>query len=355
MNTLFSDNRLKNYLWAMLFALLLIVPWLHLLDSDSSFYLSSYWVTLLGRILCFALVALALDIVWGYTGILSLGHGLYFSLGGYAMGMYLTQASAGGSLPEFVQASGLTELPWFYAGTQYFGYAMLLVLLLPGLVALVFGFFAFKAKIKGVYFAIITQAMTFAATLLFLRNETGFGGNSGFSNFSEILGFSISAPSTRSTLLFITVLSLLLCFVGLRWLMSRPFGRVLQAIRDEENRLQYLGYQPFYYKLSVWVLSAMIAGLAGALYVPQVGIINPTEMSTSNSIEMVVWVAMGGRGNLSGAIIGAGLVNSLKSYFSIAYPTFWLLLLGGLFVAVTLYLPKGLVGLFSNKSDEAKK
>lgn len=352
---LLADTPLKSFALLACFMLLMLLPWLHTLPADSSLYLSDYWLTLIGRIMCFAMVALALDLVWGYAGILSLGHGLYFALGGYAMGMYLTRATAGADLPEYVHMTGLTELPWFFAGTQHFGYAMLLVLAIPALVAFIFGFFAFRSKIKGVYFSIITQAMTYAAALLFLRNETGFGGNNGFTNFKTILGFSMTSPNTKAMLGFITALVLMLSFVGLRWLMQRPYGKVLAAVRDGESRLQYLGYNPLWYKLSAWTLSAIIAGIAGALYVPQVGIINPSEMSTINSIEMVVWVATGGRGTLVGALVGAGFVNGLKSYFTVAYPEAWLLILGALFIGVTLFLPQGIVGLFNKLSLFGKK
>lgn len=344
---LFSNSLVGNVLWPLVFALLIIVPWLHMLPQDSSLYLSDYWVTLLGRILCYALVALSLDLIWGYAGLLSLGHGLYFALGGYMIGMYLTKSAAGDAMPDFVSQSGLTHLPWFFAGTQWFLYALFLVIIVPGLIAFIFGFFAFRSRIKDVYFSIITQAMTFAAALLFFRNATGFGGNDGFTGFKTILGFDIAAPSTRAFIASLTALVLMLALIGLRALMRRPFGRVLEAVRDGENRLRFLGYNPLWYKLSAWTLSAVLAGVAGALYVPQTGIINPSEMSTVNSIEMVVWVATGGRGTLSGAIIGAGLVNAVKNYFSAVAPEYWLLILGGLFIVVTIFLPKGIIGLFN--------
>ena len=340
---------------AVCFAILLILPWLHLLPADSSLYLSAYWVTLIGKIMCLALVALALDLVWGYAGILSLGHGVYFALGGYAFGMYLMREASGNELPEFMRFLSWTELPWYWLGTEYMLWALVLVVLVPGVVAFIFGYFAFRSKIKGVYFSIITQAMTFAAALLFFRNETGFGGNNGFTGFKSILGFDITSAPMRATLCFLTALILLLCFMGLRYLMHQPYGRVLGAIRDSENRLQYLGYRTLWYKLSAWVLSAVIAGVAGALYVPQAGIINPSEMNPVNSIEMAVWVAAGGRGTLIGPILGAGLVNAVKTYFTVAAPEAWLLILGALFIVVTLFLPHGVVGLFDRfkkKKDE---
>ncbi|WP_130803773.1 urea ABC transporter permease subunit UrtC [Acinetobacter ihumii] len=349
---LLSDQPRSAVLIAICFGILLILPWLHLTPTDSALHLSAYWVTLIGKIMCLAIVALALDLVWGYAGILSLGHGLYFALGGYAFGMYLMRQSAGDGLPDFMRFLSWTELPWYWVGTQYFAWSMILVLLIPGLIAFIFGFFAFRSKIKGVYFSIITQAMTYAAALLFFRNETGFGGNNGFTGFKTLLGFDITSSMTRTVLCFITALTLLLCYLGLRYLMNQPYGRVLGAIRDSENRLQYLGYRTLWYKLSAWVLSAMIAGIAGALYVPQVGIINPSEMNPVNSIEMAVWVAAGGRGTLIGPILGAGIINGVKTYFTVAYPEAWLLILGGLFVVVTLFLPKGIIGLFDRFKKE---
>lgn len=350
--TLFSDKPYSAVLIALCFLVLMILPWLHLVPSDSPFYLSAYWVTLIGKIMCLALVALSLDLVWGYAGILSLGHGLYFALGGYAFGMYLMRQSAGDGLPDFMRFLSWNELPWFWVGTEHFIWALLLVVLVPGIIAFIFGFFAFRSKIKGVYFSIITQAMTFAAALLFFRNETGFGGNNGFTGFKTILGFDITSSMTRAILCFVTALILMLCFIGLRILMNQPYGRVLGAIRDSENRLQYLGYRTLWYKLSAWVLSAIIAGIAGALYVPQAGIINPSEMNPVNSIEMAVWVAAGGRGTLIGPILGAGLINGLKTYFTVAAPEFWLIILGALFIVVTLFLPKGVIGLFDRFKKE---
>lgn len=339
-----------------LFALLACVPWLHLLPADSPLYLSDYGVTLLGRLVCYALVAMALNLVWGYAGILSLGHGLYFALGGYVMGMYLMREANPSGLPPFMVFLDWQSMPWFWTGSSHFGWMLGMLLLVPGVVAGLFGYFAFRSRIKGVYFSIITQAMTYAAMLLFFRNETGFGGNNGFTDFRTLLGYTLSAPATRASLCFLSVLALIATYAGMRWLLSRPYGRVLGAIRDSENRLQYLGYRTLYYKWSVWVLSAVIAAIAGALYVPQVGIINPSEMSPANSIEMAVWVAVGGRGTLAGPVIGAGLVNALKSYFTVALPDAWLLILGALFIVVTLFLPQGIMGLlarFKRKTSPA--
>ncbi len=342
---LFADKPRTALLLILAFGLLIILPFFHLLPESSGLYLSAYWVTLVGKIMCFALVALALDLVWGYAGILSLGHGLYFALGGYCFGMYLMRQTAGDTLPDFMVFLDWHTMPWFWSGTQYFAWSLLLVLSVPAIVAGVFGYFAFRSKIKGVYFSIITQAMTYAAALLFFMNETGFGGNNGFTGFTKLLGYSITAPTTRVVLCSLTALVLLLSFIGLRHLLTSPFGRVLQAIRDSENRLQFLGYRTLWYKLTAWVISAVLAGIAGALYVPQVGIINPSEMGVTNSIEMAVWVAIGGRGTLVGPLIGAGLVNAAKSYFTVAYPEVWLLLLGTLFIVVTMYMPKGIIGL----------
>ncbi|QEY65160.1 urea ABC transporter permease subunit UrtC [Metapseudomonas lalkuanensis] len=326
-------------------AVLLALPLLHLLPADNPLQVSAYTLTLVGKILCYAIVALALDLVWGYAGLLSLGHGLFFALGGYAMGMYLMREAAGDGLPAFMSFLAWTELPWYWAGTQHFLWALCLVVLAPGLLALVFGFFAFRSRIKGVYFSIMTQALTFAGMLLFFRNETGFGGNNGFTDFKRILGFDITAPGTRAVL-FLATLALLVGSLLLGWRLARSkFGRVLTALRDAENRLMFCGYDPRGYKLFIWVLSAVLCGLAGALYVPQVGIINPSEMSPTNSIEAAVWVALGGRGSLVGPLLGAGLVNGMKSWFTVAFPEYWLFFLGALFILVTLYLPKGVIGL----------
>ena len=334
------------------FATLLAMPLLHLLPADSALHLSAYSLTLTGKILCYAIVALALDLVWGYAGLLSLGHGLFFALGGYAMGMYLMREAAGDGLPAFMSFLSWTELPWYWAGTQHFAWAMCLVVLAPGLLALVFGYFAFRSRIKGVYFSIMTQALTFAGMLLFFRNETGFGGNNGFTNFRTLLGFDITSQGTRAVLFLLTVALLAgSLYVGWRLAQSK-FGRVLTALRDAENRLMFCGYDPRGFKLFIWVLSAVLCGLAGALYVPQVGIINPSEMSPTNSIEAAVWVALGGRGTLIGPLLGAGLVNGMKSWFTVAFPEFWLFFLGALFILVTLYLPKGVVGLLKKRGEQ---
>ena len=336
---------------ALVLLVLLALPLLSLLPADNPLQVSAYTLTLVGKILCYAIVALALDLVWGYAGLLSLGHGLFFALGGYAMGMYLMRQASGDELPAFMTFLSWTELPWYWVGTEHFWWAMCLVVLAPGLLALVFGFFAFRSRIKGVYFSIMTQALTFAGMLLFFRNETGFGGNNGFTNFRSILGFGITEPGTRAALFFATVLLLAgSLFVGWRLARSK-FGRVLTAVRDAENRLMFCGYDPRGFKLFVWVLSAVLCGLAGALYVPQVGIINPGEMSPTNSIEAAVWVALGGRGTLIGPLLGAGVVNGMKSWFTVAFPEYWLFFLGALFIVVTLYLPKGIIGLLKKRGE----
>jgi len=314
-------------------------------------HLSAYALTLVGKIMCFALAAIALDLVWGYCGILSLGHGLFFALGGYAMGMYLMRAIGRegvykSDLPDFMVFLDWKELPWFWHGTEHMGYALALVVLLPGVLAWLFGFFAFRSRIKGVYLSIITQALTYAAMLLFFRNETGFGGNNGFTDFKRIAGFAIAAPQTRTALFVLSFVALLAGLIACRAIVTSKLGRVVTAVRDAETRVMFSGYSPLGYKLFVWTFSAVLCGIAGALYVPQVGIINPGEMSPANSIEMAVWVAVGGRGTLVGPVVGAFLVNGAKTLFTAYFAEYWLFLLGAMFVLVTLYLPDGVLGLF---------
>ncbi|BAL26870.1 urea ABC transporter permease subunit UrtC [Azoarcus sp. KH32C] len=328
------------------------VPVAHaLLPESHPLYLSAYTVSLLGKILCYMVVAVAMDLIWGYAGILSLGHGLFFALGGYAFGMYLMRqighdGSYGADLPDFMVFLDWKELPWYWAGSDSFLRALLLAVAAPALVAFVFGWFAFRSRIKGVYFSIITQALTYAAMLLFFRNETGFGGNNGFTDFKRILGYSITSPGMRATLFALSAALLVASILLGRYLVTSRFGRVLAAIRDAESRVMFIGYNPLHYKLFMWTLSAVLCGLAGALYVPQVGIINPSEMSPANSIEIAVWVAVGGRGTLVGAVLGAGIVNLAKSWFTVSFPEYWPFFLGFLFIAVTLYLPDGVVGLW---------
>ncbi len=348
--------------WLAVFVALLVmavvVPVLNLSVPESSvFHLSDFTVSLLGKILCYAICALAMDLIWGYTGILSLGHGLFFALGGYAMGMYLMrQIGRDGQyksdMPDFMVFLNWKEFPAAWAFSDSFIAQMLFVLLVPGLLAFVFGFFAFRSRIKGVYFSIITQALTFAAMLLFFRNETGFGGNNGFTDFKRILDVPITTPSMRVLLCVISGLVLIAFFVMARFIVQSKFGRVLQAIRDAETRVMFTGYNPIAYKLSIWTLSAVMCGVAGALYVPQVGIINPGEMSPAASIEIAIWAAVGGRATLIGPIVGAFFVNGAKSWFTVAFPEFWLFFLGALFIAVTLFLPDGIVGLFKRKKEQ---
>ena len=337
-----------------------LAPLLNLVVPEgSAFHLSDYAVALIGKIMCYAICALAMDLIWGYTGILSLGHGLFFALGGYGMGMYLMrQIGRDGNyksdLPDFMVFLDWKELPWHWTFSDSFLFQMAMVVLVPGLLALVFGFFAFRSRIKGVYFSIITQAMTFAAMLLFFRNETGFGGNNGFTDFKRILGIPIATPQMRMLLFVITGLTLIGFYLLARWLVASKFGRVLQAIRDAESRVMFTGYDPIRYKLAIWVISAVMCGIAGALYVPQVGIINPSEMSPAASIEMAIWAAVGGRATLIGPIVGAFVVNGGKSVFTQYFPEFWLYVLGALFIAVTLFLPNGIVGLFKRGKKEER-
>jgi len=334
-----------------LIAVCAVAPILNLVVPETSaFHMSDYAVALIGKIMCYAICALAMDLIWGYTGILSLGHGLFFALGGYAMGMYLMrQIGRDGNyqsdLPDFMVFLDWKALPWHWTFSDSFLATLVLIVAVPGLVAFVFGYFAFRSRIKGVYFSIITQAMTFAAMLLFFRNETGFGGNNGFTDFKRILGIAVATPQMRMTLFVLTGLTLLGFFLLARWLVASKFGRVLQAIRDAESRVMFSGYDPIGYKLAIWTLSAIMCGVAGALYVPQVGIINPGEMSPANSIEIAVWAAVGGRATLLGPIVGAFLVNGAKSWLTVTAPEFWLYFLGALFIAVTLFLPEGVVGL----------
>ena len=324
-----------------------VAPALNLwVPEDSALHLSDYMLGLLGKFMCYAICALAIDLIWGYTGILSLGHGLFFALGGYVMGMYLMREAAGpDALPAFMGFLDWKELPWHWALSGSFAATVLLVFLVPGLIGGLFGYFAFRSRIKGVYFSIITQALTYAAMLLFFRNETGFGGNNGFTGFKTLLGFSVNSQAMHVLLFALSGLALLGCFLFSRWLMRSKYGRVLQAVRDAESRTMFCGYNPLPYKLSIWVISAMMCGLAGALYVPQVGIINPSEMSVGNSIEMAVWTAVGGRASLVGPIIGAFAVNGGKSWLTVAAPEYWLYVLGALFIVVTLFMPGGLIRL----------
>jgi urea transport system permease protein len=337
---------------AILLALALFVPASNLLlPTTSAFHVPTYVVALLGKYLCYAILAVALDLAWGYCGILSLGHGAFFALGGYAMGMYLMrQIGARGVyahpiLPDFMVFLNWKELPWFWQGFHIFPFAAFMVLLIPGLLAFVFGWLAFRSRVTGVYLSIITQALTYALLLAFFRNDMGLGGNNGLTDFKDILGFNVQAQGTRVTLFVLTVLTLAATFLLCRMLVTSAFGKVLVSIRDAESRTRFLGYRVEDYKIFVFTVSACLAGIAGALYVPQVGIINPSEFAPANSIEAVIWVAVGGRGTLTGAALGAVLINFLKTSFTSGFlAPYWLFALGGLFILVTLALPKGIVG-----------
>ena len=336
---------------AAILAIAVLVPVSNLMiPKGSPFHLPDHFVPLFGKYLTYAMLALALDLIWGFAGILSLGHGAFFALGGYAMGMYLMRqigdrgVYANPLLPDFMVFLNYKELPWFWQGFDMFWFAMVMVVLVPGLLAFVFGWFAFRSRVTGVYLSIITQAMTYALLLAFFRNDMGFGGNNGLTDFKDILGFNIQAPTTRAALFSASAIALALAFLVSAGIVKSKLGKVMVAIRDAESRTRFLGYRADNYKLFAFVVSAVIAGIAGALYVPQVGIINPGEFSPANSIEIVIWTAVGGRATLVGPIIGAILVNAGKSWFTGLLPEFWLFALGGLFVLVTIFLPKGIVG-----------
>jgi urea transport system permease protein len=324
----------------------------------SGAHVSIYVVSLVGKYLCYAMLALAVDLVWGFAGILSLGHAAFFALGGYAMGMYLMReigargVYANPVLPDFMVFLGWHDLPWYWHGFDWFPFAMLIVVLAPGILALVFGWLAFRSRVTGVYLSIITQALTYALLLAFFRNDMGFGGNNGMTDFKDILGFDIQSETTRCALLVTTALALCVQFLIARYIVTSRFGKVLIAVRDTEARTRFLGYRPETYKLVVWVVSAVMAGVGGALYVPQVGIINPSEFAPGNSIEAVIWVAVGGRGTLAGAILGAVLVNLGKTWFTSALPEWWLYALGAMFIFVTLLLPRGLMGLIPRAREK---
>ncbi|WP_237152761.1 urea ABC transporter permease subunit UrtC [Oryzibacter oryziterrae] len=347
-------DRKAQIVTAVLVALAIVVPLGSLLPPDDSvLHISTYQVTLFGKYLTYALLALAVDLVWGYCGILSLGHGAFFALGGYACGMYLMRqigtrgVYADPVLPDFMVFLNWKDLPWFWYGFDMAWFAFLMVILVPGLLAFVFGWFAFRSRVTGVYLSIITQAMTYALLLAFFRNDMGFGGNNGLTDFKDILGYSIQSPGTRAGLFAASALFLAFFFVVASALTRSKLGKVLVAVRDAESRTRFIGYRVEHYKLFVWTLSAVMAGVAGALYVPQVGIINPSEFDPAASIEAVIWVAVGGRGTLVGALIGAVVVNFGKTWFTGMLPELWLFALGGLFVIVTLFLPTGIVGLFA--------
>ena len=349
-----GGDRGGQLLLAVVLLAALAVPVLNTLPEAHAAHLPTYLVTLLGKYLCYALVAVAVDLVWGYLGVLSLGHGAFFALGGYCMGMYLMRqigergVYGNPLLPDFMVFLDWQELPLAWYGFDHFGYAMLMVLLVPGTLALVFGWLAFRSRVTGVYLSIMTQAMTYALMLAFFRNEMGFGGNNGLTDFKDLLGFNLQADGTRRTLFVLSALALAGGYLLCRWVTRSRLGRVVAAIRDGEGRVRALGYRDERFKLFVFVLSALLCGVAGALYVPQVGIINPGEFAPINSIELVVWVAVGGRGTLYGAALGAGLVNYAKTWFTGALPDVWLFVLGGLFIAVTVLLPRGVVGVLGD-------
>ena len=349
--TLLVGDKGGQRLIIAIIALAFIMPFCNLVfPEDSALHVSTYTLTLTGKYLCYALLALAVDLIWGYCGILSLGHGAFFALGGYAMGMYLMRqigdrgVYGNPELPDFMVFLNWQELPWYWLGFDQFWFAMIMVLAAPGILAFVFGWLAFRSRVTGVYLSIITQALTYALLLAFFRNDMGFGGNNGLTDFTDILGFDLQSDVTRSALFIASALALILGYLVSRWITTSKLGRVLVSIRDAEMRTRFIGYRVEHYKLFVFVVSAMLAGIAGALYVPQVGIINPGEFSPINSIEIIIWVAVGGRGTLFGAVIGAIAVNYAKTYFTGAFAELWLFLLGGLFVMTTLYLPKGIVG-----------
>ena len=335
----------------MLVAAAIIVPVLHLATPATSvFHVPAYTVALFGKYLCYALLALALDLVWGYCGILSLGHGAFFALGGYAMGMYLMRqigdrgVYANPLLPDFMVFLNWKELPWFWYGFDQFWFAALMVIAVPGLLAFCFGWLAFRSRVTGVYLSIITQAMTYALLLAFFRNDMGFGGNNGLTDFKDILGFNVQEPATRAALFAASALMLALFIAVTATVVGSKLGKLMVAVRDAESRTRFIGWRPEHIKVFAFTLSAIMAGIAGALYVPQVGIINPSEFAPANSIEVVIWTAIGGRGTIVGPVVGALLVNWTKSWFTAAFPDFWLFALGALFVLVTLFLPKGIIG-----------
>ena len=351
-----GDRRAAIFL-AIVLATSVLFPLAHLVfPASSPFHISTSTLALVGKYLTFALLALSLDLVWGYCGILSLGHGAFFALGGYAMGMYLMrQIGARGVyanpvLPDFMVFLNYKELPWYWYGFDQFWFAMLMVLAVPGLLAFVFGWFAFRSRVTGVYLSIITQALTYALMLAFFRNDMGLGGNNGLTDFKDILGYSVQAPATRAALFACSGLALVAGFLVARSIVNSKLGKILVSVRDAESRTRFLGYRVEHYKTFVFTVSAVMAGIAGALYVPQVGIINPSEFQPANSIEVVIWVAVGGRGTLAGAALGAVLVNFAKTTFTTGFMApYWLFVLGAMFVLVTIYLPKGVLGLLSSR------
>jgi len=350
-NILQEDIKTKAFLFC-LFIISIAVPIMNIyVSSESIFHLTDYHVALFGKYLTYGLLALSLDLIWGYCGILSLGHGAFFALGGYCIGMHLMREIGPRGvygdpiLPDFMVFLNWSELPIAWYGFDNFTYTLLMIAIVPGALAFIFGWFAFKSRVTGVYFSIITQALTYALMLAFFQNDFGFGGNNGLTDFKDILGFSLQNSNTRISLFILSVIALALGYLLSLKLVNSHSGLVLKGIRDQEDRLRFLGYRVENYKLCAFVVSAILAGIAGALYVPQVGIINPGEFAPLKSIEVVVWVALGGRGTLIGAILGGVIVNLAKSFFTVNFPEVWLFFLGALFVLVTLYLPNGLMGV----------
>ena len=339
---------------AVFTVLCVLLPGLHAWTApDSALHVPEYVISLFGKFLCYAIVALAIDLIWGFTGILSLGHGVFFALGGYAIGMYMMRVMAGegvyrSTLPDFMVFLDWKELPWFWFGFDNFFFALFMALAAPGLLAYVFGYFAFRSRIRGVYFSIITQALTYAFMLWFFRNDAGFGGNNGLTDFKRIYGYPLASTATKLGLFVASGIGFCGCYVICRYIVQSKLGRILRALRDHEGKVMFMGYSPLRYKLFVWTLSAVLCGFAGLLYVPQVGIINPGEMQPANSIEMAIWVAVGGRASLGGAAVGAFVVNGAKSWFTASAPELWLYVLGALFVGITLFLPGGLSSALDN-------
>ena len=348
------STQMKKELGILCFVtgLLMLIPLLNALGPDSgALSVSSFQVSLWGKYLTYAILAMSLNLLWGYTGLLCLCQSLFFALGGYAMGMYLMlmigeRGAYKSALPDFMVFLGYQKLPIHWEPFYNFWFAMGAVLWVPGLVAFAFGFLAFRSRIKGVYFSILTQALTYAACLMFFRNDFTFGGNNGFTDFKDIVGCNINSDATIRGLFFASALLLVVTYLITSGLLASKLGKIQQAIRDSENRVLFSGYSTTSFKLMIFVLSAMIAGAAGALYVPQVGGINPSAMEAAKSLEVVVWVAVGGRGTKWGPVIGAVLVNFIKSYTTHAFPDYWLIIMGGMFVGVVLFMPDGIVGVY---------
>ena len=354
------DRNLRLFILLVLAVGILLPLSNQLLPPGNAFRVPAWVLQLIGKYLCYASLAVAVDLVWGFCGILTLGHAAFFALGGYCMGMYLMRQIGGRGvygnpiLPDFMVFLNYKELPWFWHGFDHFWFAVPMIIIVPSLLALALGWFAFRSRVTGVYLSIITQAMTYALLLAFFRNDMGLGGNNGMTDFKDILGFSVQADATRATLCFASAVVLAICLVIGGAVIGSRFGKALTAVRDAESRMRFLGYRVEGYKLFVFVLSAAMAGVAGALYVPQVGIINPSEFAPGNSIEAVLWVAVGGRGTLIGPVLGAFIVNFGKTYLTGALPEVWLFVLGALFVAVTLFLPKGVVGLWGQLKNRTQ-